>query len=70
VAHVVTHEGCKARVPDHTDFMNCGDHVLRGGRCAFHLHEEVVGLQAEIKQHEEAIATCNKRLAELQTESG
>ena len=62
-------EGCKARVPDHTDTVDCGDHVLRGGRCAFHLHQEVTYLKAEIKAHEDAIEKCNKRLAELQTES-
>lgn len=63
-------ERCRARVADHTDTVDCGDHVLRGGRCAFHLHEEVSDLKTEIKAHEDAIKKCNARLAELQTESG
>lgn len=62
-------EGCKARVADHTDTVECGDHVLRADRCAFHLHLEVQNLLLEIKKHEQAVEKCHERLAELQTES-
>ena len=61
---------CRVRVPDHTDFTDCGDTVLRGGLCAFHLREEVYALQVAIKRSEERIALARKRLDELQTESG
>lgn len=63
-------EGCTVRVPDHTDFVDCGAPVLRSNRCPEHLHWEVGLLQSEIKEHEAAIARCKKRLDELQMESG
>jgi hypothetical protein len=63
-------EGCTVRVPDHTDFVDCGAPVLRSNRCPEHLQMEVRSIQAEIKEHEGSIARCRKRLDELQTESG
>jgi hypothetical protein len=63
-------EGCTVRVPDHTDFVDCGTRVLRSNRCAEHLAEEVKDLTAKIKKHQAIIKACKARLDELQTESG
>ena len=61
---------CTVRVPDHTDFVDCGDRVLRANRCAQHLHEEVASLESSIDRHEEAITRARARIEELTTESG
>lgn len=37
-------EGCRARVPDHTDYQDCGAPVLREERCQRHIYEEVTHL--------------------------
>jgi hypothetical protein len=61
---------CTARVPDNSDFVNCGAPVLRADRCAQHLFEEVNAILERLKAHERAIAKERIRLAELETESG
>lgn len=62
--------GCGARVWDNGDMIDCGEKVLRGNRCARHVHDEVCSLLLEIKKKKAAVARLEKRLAELQTESG
>lgn len=62
--------GCGARVWDNGDMTDCGGEVLRGNRCAKHVHDETCSLLLEIKNKELELARLKKRLVELQTESG
>ena len=61
---------CQARVPDHTDEVDCGDEVLRGGLCALHVGTEVRALSRKIVELKQAIAIHEDRIAELTAESG
>ena len=60
----VAREYCRWRVWDNGDMTSCGGTVLRGGRCAEHLRDEVRELQADIKRHEAGIRSARERLAE------
>jgi hypothetical protein len=62
--------GCKARVPDHTDWVDCGDTVLRVGLCSTHLREEVEDTIKRIRTHEAGLLQLRAYLATLTTENG
>ena len=49
--------------------IDCGEKVLRGNRCAKHVHDETCSLLLEIKNKELELARLKKRLELLQTES-
>ena len=61
---------CTARVPDNSDFVTCGNKILRADRCAECLAIEVQEIRAELSVKRRAVKMLEGRLAQLETESG
>lgn len=45
--------GCKTRIPDHTDFMSCGKIVFKHGYCEEHYNDTCHNLMLVIKKARE-----------------
>lgn len=43
-------DGCTARVPDHTDYMNCGKSVYLRDLCREHWAAEIVRIRKELRE--------------------
>lgn len=62
--------GCKTRVPDHTDFMNCGEIVHKHGYCEEHYNDACHDLMLLIKKAREAEQKALQDLKSLDFTSG
>jgi hypothetical protein len=56
---------CIARVPDHTNTVDCGDPVLRCGLCAAHVAESAANERANMKRAADEYARASERLSRL-----
>ena len=56
---------CIARIPDHTDMVDCGEKVFKANKCTLHYQEEINDIIETIKVHQSYVINCNIRLHKL-----
>lgn len=56
---------CRERVPDHTDFMACGEAEYRDGRCRRHFLEYLRRLRTELADAKLKVTDLEAKLASL-----